>query len=225
MKKNKPPEHSPEHFKNNPFKSLKRLKPAGGGQIAKETKGPAKQDFREDDADLFLHAMSGVRLLHPGIPGPGKQKQSRGAEPPHAGGPDEENLFFEAMRKLGAAEIRQREAYPEESPRRSASSRMRQLRRGTIRVREELDLHGRKRDEALELLERFIVSAYNRRQKTVLVITGKGINSPEGSVLQGTVSGWLRDAGIRFVAEFAPAPPNLGGSGAYVVFLRSRQGI
>jgi len=54
----------------------------------------------------------------------------------------------------------------------------------------------------------------------VLVITGKGINSPEGPVLQGAVAGWLRQQGKGMVAEFSPAPRDKGGSGAFVVFLK-----
>ena len=106
--------------------------------------------------------------------------------------------------------------------RRSAVGRMRQLKRGAIRIREELDLHGEIRDAALVKLEHFIAGAFHRGQKAVLVITGKGINSPEGPVLQGAVAAWLRGKGKGMVAEFAPAPRDLGGSGAFVVFLKVR---
>ncbi|HSC70120.1 MAG TPA: Smr/MutS family protein, partial [Candidatus Methylomirabilis sp.] len=57
-----------------------------------------------------------------------------------------------------------------------------------------------------------------------LVITGKGLNSPAEPVLQGAVAGWLRDKGKGMVAEFAPAPRQMGGSGAYVVFLKEKAG-
>ncbi|HWR73104.1 MAG TPA: DNA mismatch repair protein MutS, partial [Nitrospirota bacterium] len=33
---------------------------------------------------------------------------------------------------------------------------------------------------------------------------------------------WLREQGKGMVAEFAPAPRDKGGSGAFVVFLRRR---
>jgi DNA-nicking Smr family endonuclease len=101
---------------------------------------------------------------------------------------------------------------------------MRQLRRGTIRIGEELDLHGYLKDEALRRLEHFIMNAYARAQQSVLVITGKGYNSPEGPVLQGAVFAWLREQGRGVVAEFMPAPRDKGGSGAYVVFLKRQKG-
>ena len=45
--------------------------------------------------------------------------------------------------------------------------------------------------------------------------------SAEGPVLQGAVSHWLSERGKGMVAEFAPAPREKGGSGAFVVFLKS----
>jgi DNA-nicking Smr family endonuclease len=99
---------------------------------------------------------------------------------------------------------------------------MRQLKRGTLRIGAELDLHGFVKDEALRRLEHFIASASVRGQDAVLVITGKGTNSPDGPVLHGAVAAWLRGPGLRYVPEFHPAPRDRGGSGAYVVFLRRR---
>ena len=54
----------------------------------------------------------------------------------------------------------------------------------------------------------------------MLVITGKGSHSAEGPVLQQVVAGWLRDQGRDLITEYAPAPQEMGGSGAFVIFLR-----
>jgi DNA-nicking Smr family endonuclease len=78
------------------------------------------------------------------------------------------------------------------------------------------------KDEALQRLEQFISEAVTLGQQAVLVITGKGLNSPEGPVLQGAVAAWLKDEGKRMVLEFVPAPRYLGGSGAFVVFLKKQ---
>jgi DNA-nicking Smr family endonuclease len=59
-----------------------------------------------------------------------------------------------------------------------------------------------------------------KEQAAVLVITGKGNNSTGEPVLQQAVAAWLRDAGRELVLEIAPAPREMGGSGAFVVFLR-----
>ena len=128
------------------------------------------------------------------------------------------------MQKMGSTlRLPQTETELDETAaRQSSSSRMKQLKRGAIRISAELDLHGCLRDEALVKLRQFLAAAHGRGQKAVLVITGKGINSAEGPVLQGAVADWLRENGKGLVAEFAPAPRDKGGSGAFVVFLKNR---
>jgi DNA-nicking Smr family endonuclease len=101
-----------------------------------------------------------------------------------------------------------------------AGNRLRQLKRGIVSVGHQLDLHGLTREEALEALPGFLRSARTHGQAAALVITGKGNNSPGEPVLQQAVASWLRDAGRELVVEFTPAPREMGGSGAFVVFLR-----
>lgn len=101
-----------------------------------------------------------------------------------------------------------------------SSNRSRQLKRGTISVSAQLDLHGLTKDEAFFELPRFLASARNRNESAVLVITGKGNNSIAEPILQQAVASWLRDGGRSFVSEFAPAPREMGGNGAFVVFLK-----
>lgn len=105
-----------------------------------------------------------------------------------------------------------------------AGNRLRQVKRGVVSVSHQLDLHGLTREEALEELPRFLKSAQKKAQKAVLIITGKGNHSPEEPVLHQAVASWLRDAGRTIVLEFAPAPREMGGNGAYVVFLRHLPG-
>jgi len=222
MKKNKKPEPRPADFNNNPFKALKGLKPTAARAVERKT--PARTEKPEDDTELFLRFVQDVKAIHPPS-GSGLKAVSGGKAAPSSGADrDEEQLFLQAIQKIGAARMfTQPEPEADEEPRRSASSRMRQLKRGTIRIRQELDLHGEIKDAALAKLERFIAEAFDRGQKAVLVITGKGINSPEGPVLQGAVAAWLCGKGKGMVAEFAPAPRDLGGSGAFVVFLRASE--
>jgi DNA-nicking Smr family endonuclease len=72
----------------------------------------------------------------------------------------------------------------------------------------------------LDALPRFLNTARTKGQKAALVITGKGNHSTDQPVLQQTVAAWLRDAGRTFIVEFTPAPREMGGNGAFVVFLR-----
>ncbi len=224
MKKKKTPAREEAHFKNHPFKSLKTIK--ASVHPASETKAPhktVKREQAEDAENMFLREMSGVRKMdkEPGDSHTPEKKGPLPAAPPAK--PDEQQLFLEAMQKIGTV-FRKAESETEtdEKGRQPSSSRMRQLKRGTIRMREELDLHGMLREEALAKLEHFIAAACSRGEKAVLVITGKGINSPEGPVLHGAVAEWLQGKGRRMVAEFAQAPRDRGGSGAFAVFLKSR---
>jgi len=118
-------------------------------------------------------------------------------------------------------EVKFTEQLPDEDELKPLSgNRLKQLKRGIITVDHQLDLHGLTRDEALAELPLFLRSARLKGQTAALVITGKGNNSPAEPVLQQAVSAWLRDAGRDLVVEFAPAPREMGGSGAFVVFLR-----
>jgi DNA-nicking Smr family endonuclease len=229
MKKPKKPEEKPAaDFKTSPFKSLKGFAPQ---PVAKEKKQaaplppPAKkhQEDEEDDASLFLRSVEGARRIagkpEAALP---RADQAIAAEPPRESHEDLQ-LFLQAMQKIGTTFPSVVPDEEDDGEQRSASSRMRQLKRGSIGISETLDLHGYVKDEALQRLARFISNAYHRGSKAVLVITGKGLNSPDGPVLQGSVDAWLRDQGKSMVVEVAQAPRDKGGSGAAVVFLRTKK--
>ncbi len=221
MKKRRSSEQTPIDFKNNPFKRLKGFTPRSGSgneQGGNRVTSSKREITKEDERALFLNAVEGTRRIdktHPCITPTGqrKDKESRSEG-------DEDNLFFAAMQQIGATS----KSEPEEEGTRSRSTtnRMRLLKRGAVHISQELDLHGFLRDEALQRLHTFIMHAYNRGLKAVLVITGKGINSPEGPVLQGAVNTWLRTEGRGMVAEFSTAPRERGGKGAFVVFLKKK---
>jgi DNA-nicking Smr family endonuclease len=211
-------------FRNHPFKNLKGF-PAAGTSSSGEKRAHAREE-PDDGDELFRRAMNGAKPLHQH-----GDDQERAAQPgppavqrPERTAAVDQQLFLDAMRTIGAAAVGTRTGRPEEEEgeeeRRSTSRRMRRLRKGVIRIGQELDLHGFLKDEAVRRLEHFIAAAAARGLEAVLVITGKGVNSPDGPVLQGAVAQWLRGPGARFAAEFHPAPRDLGGSGAYVVFLR-----
>jgi len=225
MKKRKPSAQQPGDFKNSPFKSLKGLTPQPAAAEKKALQPRKKREEKEEDAqELFLRAVAGARKIENHAAPAGGPVTKKITSTPDAAVPKDHQLFLDAMQKIGTS-FRDVPRSDEEEPgqeRRSASSRMKQLKRGTIRISRELDLHGYLKEEALKQLERFIADGFNRGQQAVLVITGKGINSPEGPVLQGAVNAWLRERGKGMVAEFAPAPRDQGGSGAVVVFLKKK---
>ena len=222
--KNKKHEQGTGVFQNAPFKSLKGVTPKAPSPPITAPKDSSREDH-EDDDELFLRSVSGARRIDTKGEQAPEQPIPANAGPRAGDEEDNRELFLQAMGALNTTTFRakmpeQEEAEP--APARSSSSRMRQLKRGTIRISEEIDLHGFLKNEALKRLEHFIANAYARGSQSVLVITGKGINSPEGPVLPGAVAAWLREQGRGMIAEFHPAPRGRGGSGAIVVFLRQR---
>ncbi|NMC73783.1 MAG: DNA mismatch repair protein MutS [Geobacteraceae bacterium] len=224
MKKNKDTKEKKKGFSNAPFKGLKSFAVQEGlvSPAAPRKAAPAPPVHREedDDAALFLRYMEGIPRLDGA-----KQQKAPPPKPPET--PDteldeEEKKLF--LSSLTGMDVSFRDEFPDVKPLRPLPvNRMRQLKTGAIRIDLELDLHGLTRDEALKSLESFVSGAYNRGQKAILVITGKGNNSPAEPVLQGAVASWLRETGKKMVAEFAPAPLRMGGNGAFVVFLKEKK--
>lgn len=229
--KDQPPAKE-KQFSTNAFEALKRLtidEPAKPEPAAKTPKTPAPRQEPEAD-DLFRQAMTGVRPLD-GQPQP-KQKKTAGRSvkplsntpKPAPSLPRDEVLgrktFLQELDKL-KLDVRFEDRLPEDNELRPLSgNRLRLVKRGIIRLDRQLDLHGLTREEALEALATFLTSARQAGEKAVLVITGQGLHSIDGPVLQQAVAGWLRDQGRGLVLEYAPAPRELGGSGALLVFLR-----
>lgn len=214
----KPSKKKASEFSHSPFGVLKGLTPASPASKNPPAQTSSPSDISPEDEDsLFRQAMSGVR--QPGRAGQhraGKETRQRGTLQES----EDRDLFLRAMQDSIPAVADRKDAAPPEL--RSSPNRRRLLKRGDVTIAAELDLHGFLRDEALFRLDHFISSAAAKGFPAVLVITGKGENSPDGPVLQLAVAHWLQKQGKGMVAEFTPAPRNKGGSGAFVVFLKKR---
>ncbi len=214
-----------KEFQVTPFGALKGIA-VSDKEPVKPIK-PAVQKTSEaadNSLDLFLRAVADVRPF-----------QSSGKKPAQAGSHPlqktarkaveeflivEEVAFLEEIGRL-KLDTKFTDSVPDEGELQALTgNRLRQVKRGVVSVSHQLDLHGLTREEALDALPRFLLSAQKKGQKAVLVITGKGIHSAEEPVLHQAVASWLRDSGRATVLEFTPAPSGMGGSGAYVVFLR-----
>lgn len=99
---------------------------------------------------------------------------------------------------------------------------VRRLRRGTIPIDAQVDLHGMHLQEARIHLELFLRTMRARSERCVLVIHGRGEHSPSGrGVLRGEISAWLSQGrSSEHVAAFATARRDDGGQGAVYVLLR-----
>jgi DNA-nicking Smr family endonuclease len=99
---------------------------------------------------------------------------------------------------------------------------MDKLARGEFAVRSHVDLHGMAFDHAREAVDGFIAQCRAKGERCVLIITGKGRNSPgQIGVLREGIPEWLaRGPSARCVLAFVTARPCDGGEGALYVLLR-----
>lgn len=99
---------------------------------------------------------------------------------------------------------------------------MTRLRSGQFSPEAHLDMHGQNAIQALDSLTWFIKNAYQRGLRTVLVVTGRGKNSPDGvGVLRALLQRWLpKEPFKRVVLAFCTAKASDGGPGAVYVLLR-----
>jgi DNA-nicking Smr family endonuclease len=105
----------------------------------------------------------------------------------------------------------------------------RKLNRGQIEIDGTIDLHGMRQVEAHGALTRFVHARAGRGDRTLLVITGKGLKKldsdasviVERGVLRSMLPIWLSEPGLApLIAGWDVAAQGHGGDGAFYVRLR-----
>lgn len=96
------------------------------------------------------------------------------------------------------------------------------LQAGRYSPESHLDLHGLNAVQAFQALVGFVKGAYLKGQRTLLVVPGRGRNSPHGMpVLRTKVQEWLTQEPFRrVILAFCTARSADGGPGALYVLLR-----
>ncbi len=103
------------------------------------------------------------------------------------------------------------------------------VRRGQIEIDGKIDLHGMTQAEARETLRRYIGARAARGDRTILVITGKGVRTDndyiaamtERGILRTMLPIWLSEPGLsHLVSGWSLAARGHGGEGAWYVRLR-----
>ena len=176
----------------------------------------SRRKVSDDDSALFRSAVGGVRQL------PGSNRNHESPRQPSARPrprPIETAVDMHSMPDGvldDAPGFGDRQAFF----RSSVSPRVwRQLRRGQLRIDDELDLHGFRVDAARPALARFLADAARDNLHCVRVITGKGFGSRSAiPVLKAQVDRWLRLRGE--VLAFCSTVARDGGTGAVYVLLR-----
>lgn len=218
---------------NNPFDKLKGLK------LKKEKPKPLKPPVAPkpttragvaqdpDEEDLFARAMSGVDRMGKAQAGRQIADVAKPAPPVAAVDPDEQARTM--LRDLVSGKVEFELEFTDEFVQGFVigidQKVFRQLKAGQLSPEAHLDLHGLNADQAYESLLLFMRDAYYQGKRCILLIPGRGINSPGGMpVLKQELKSWLtRDPLKRVVLGFSTAQPRHGGAGAIYVLLRQRK--
>lgn len=99
------------------------------------------------------------------------------------------------------------------------------LKAGSYSHEAHVDLHGQNMEQAYATLVGFIRYAYQNDKRHLIVVTGRGKNSPGGlPVLRERAQSWFtRDPFKRVILGFCTAKPGDGGAGALYILLRRRR--
>lgn len=170
-----------------------------------------------DEDNLFSKAMSGVRTLA----GKGREVPPETA-PREAAAPAVGHPLQDFMDGVVEFALEFTDEYLEGHVVGLDALTVGKLRAGQYSPEGHLDLHGMNALQAYEALIGFMRAAYHKGMRTVLVIPGRGKNSPDGmGVLREKVQAWLtHDPFKRVVLAFCTAQPAHGGAGALYVLLR-----
>lgn len=104
----------------------------------------------------------------------------------------------------------------------------RRLRRGQLPIDGTIDLHGMHQPQARSALHRFILARLEQGDRTLLVITGKGLKKSghgrisEHGVLRHMLPVWLSEPALSpYIAGWQVSAQQHGGEGAYYVRLKA----
>ncbi len=216
---------------NTPFRQLKKtLKPSSAKRATTPAALPRNapnpvETPEESAADLFQRAMQDVTRL---------QSDARVSNPPPAladrSPQDSDNEALAELYDLVAGrsdfDITDTDEYVEGCVVGLDTGLVRKLRQGKFARQASLDLHGMKAAEAQPELEQFLNRATQSGIRCVLVIHGRGKNSPgQFPILKDRMKQWLtRGRLAKMVLAFSTARTHDGGPGAMYILLRRKRG-
>ncbi|MBD5558588.1 MAG: DNA mismatch repair protein MutS [Desulfovibrio sp.] len=177
---------------------------------------PNTMQEQDEDAATFLQAMGDARPLS------GRGREVVPAAEPATPPPGSELSFRELMEGTLEFAISHSDEYLEGHVVGLDPLIMGRLRAGGLSPEAHLDLHGLNSAQAFEALRDFMRGAWYKSLRVVLVVPGRGLNSPLGQpVLREKLQLWLTQEPFkRVVLAFCTARPHDGGPGSVYVLLR-----
>ncbi|AMK11846.1 Smr/MutS family protein [Pseudodesulfovibrio indicus] len=194
----------------------------------KKNEPPKEKVNPEDDTkeqEIFLAAMQGVQRMD----GESGRQVSPAVQTAAAQQLSEEDQARNDLERFMRGDIEFELEYTEEYMygyvRGLDIKTFQQLKNGSLSVAGHLDLHGMTSDQARDSLLFFIRESYLQGHRCVLVVTGRGKNSPGGQpILRTETETWLTKEPLRrVVLAFCTAQPKDGGAGALYVLLRRQK--
>ena len=205
---------------HNPFKSLKK-DPGLKARLKKGAKKtgstrPGEAPAGPSEEELFQRAFADVAPMNKG----GRDVAIQSA--PVQAAPAPRPTFAQLLEQNIEFEMEYTHEYISGQVRGLDSKIFRKLKNGEFSMQAHLDLHGMNADQAKLAVLDFIRRCYMEGKRCVLLIPGRGRNSPMGlGVLRQELTAWLTRAPLkRVVLAFTTALPRHGGSGAVYLLLR-----
>ena len=174
-----------------------------------------------DEMQHFMRAMAGLKGVAP-LGGKGREVPLEPIPPALPVPPDDRHPLQDFMEGKLEFTLASTEEYVEGHVIGLDLLLVSKLQNGQFSPEAHLDLHGLNAEQAFQNLVSFIRGAYMRGLRTVLLVPGRGRNSPSGvGVLREKVQDWLTQEPFRrVVLAFCTARSTDGGTGALYVLLR-----
>ncbi|MGM0424581.1 MAG: Smr/MutS family protein [Thermodesulfobacteriota bacterium] len=209
------------------FKQLSKNKPKNRFWEQSQTTQPeASGPSPEDEEQIFRQAMQDVQPLQDNGRGrkvlPKNQQKKQGSDTPKTLLQSPREYLQDLVQGKVDFHIEYSEEYLQGNVRGLDPRIMRKLKSGELSPEAHLDLHGQTLEQAKASLISFIRDHYLNGRRCLLIIPGRGKNSPQGrSVIREHIQPWLtQDPLKRVVLGFSTAKSLHGGTGALYILLR-----
>lgn len=208
------------HFLKVPKENKKEVKK----NIYKEEKKKSLEETYDDDKRLFLAAVDGVTPLKNSTRGREVIPENHEIKTLDRSTKKKDNSYYLNKFLKGEIEfeIENTDEYIQGKVKGLNETIFRKLKTGFYSPEAHLDLHGYTVDDAHIALIEFIKKNYFEGKRCLLIIPGRGKNSPMGrGVLRDSLEHWItKDPLKRVVLAFSTAVPKHGGAGAVYILLR-----